>query len=146
LEPLWTCPRCGRGFANRNQPHACGRVDLADHLTGRPPAVVATFRRLVELAERNGPVTVVPEKTRVAFQVRMSFAAFTLRRRWVDGHVVLARRLEHPRFTRVESFSPRNHLHAFRLAGPDEADEEVAAWLAEAYQVGAQRHLGRPER
>ena len=61
--------------------------------------------------------------------------------RWVDGHVVLARRLEHPRFTRVESFSPGNHLHAFRLAGPDEADEEVAAWLAEAYRVGEQRHL-----
>ena len=144
MAELWTCPRCGRRFANRNQTHACGRVELAEHLAGKPPEVVATFWRLVELAERNGPVTVVPERTRVAFQVRMSFAAFSLRRRWVDGHVVLARRLEHPRFTRVESYSPRNHLHAFRLRGPGEADEEVAAWLAEAYQVGAQRHLPRP--
>jgi hypothetical protein len=79
----------------------------------------------------------------VAFQARMSFAAFTLRRRWVDGHVVLARRLEHPRFRRVESFSPRNHLHQFRLARLNEVDEEVAAWLAEAYRVGQQQHLGR---
>jgi Domain of unknown function (DUF5655) len=102
---------------------------------------VAIFRRLVELAERNGPVTVLPEKTRIAFQVRMSFAAFTLRRRWVDGHVVLARRLEHPRFRRVETFSPRSHLHQFRLERLDEVDEEVAAWLAEAYRVGEQRHL-----
>ena len=105
--------------------------------------MVATFWRLLELAGRNGPVTVVPEKTRVALQVRMSFAAFGLRRRWVDGHVVLARRLEHPRFRRVESFSPRNHVHHFRLARLDEVDDEVAAWLAEAYQVGEQRHLGR---
>jgi hypothetical protein len=141
--PLWTCPRCGRSFANCNQPHACGPLDLARHLEGRDPQVVATFRRLVELAERNGPVTVLPEKTRIAFQVRMSFAAFTLRRRWVDGHVVLARRLEHPRFRRVETFSPRNHLHQFRLAAPEEADDEVAAWLAEAYRVGEQRHLER---
>jgi hypothetical protein len=65
----------------------------------------------------------------------------TLRRRWVDGHVVLARRLEHPRFRRIDSFSPRNHVHQFRLATLEEADEEVAAWLAEAYRVGAQRHL-----
>jgi hypothetical protein len=57
--------------------------------------------------------------------------------------VVLARRLEHPRFRRVESFSPRNHLHQFRLARLDEVDEEVAGWLAEAYRVGQQRHLGR---
>jgi Domain of unknown function (DUF5655) len=139
--PLWTCPRCGRSFANRNQPHACGPLDLARHLEGKDPQVVAIFRRLVELAERNGPVTVLAEKTRIAFQVRMSFAAFSLRRRWVDGHVVLARRLEHPRFRRVESFSPRNHVHHLRLATLEEADEEVAAWLAEAYRVGEQRHL-----
>jgi hypothetical protein len=139
--PMWTCPRCGRSFANRNQQHACGPLDLERHLAGRDPEVLAIFERLVELAERNGPVTVLPEKTRIAFQVRMSFAAFALRRRWVDGHVVLARRLEHPRFRRVETFSPRNHLHQFRLERLEEVDEEVAAWLAEAYRVGEQRHL-----
>ena len=140
--PLWTCPRCRRSFANRNQPHACAAtLDLDHHLEGKDPEVVAIFRRLLELAERNGPVTVLPEKTRIAFQVRMSFAAFTLRRRWVDGHVVLARRLEHPRFRRVETFSPRNHLHQFRLERLGEVDEEVAGWLAEAYRVGEQRHL-----
>jgi hypothetical protein len=141
--PLWTCPRCGRGFANRNQTHSCGLGSLDAHLTGRDPDVVAIFRRLVELAERCGPVTVLPEKTRIAFHVRMSFAAITLRRHWVDGHVVLARRLEHPRFRRIESFSPRNHVHHFRLVRPDEVDDEVAAWLAEAYRVGQQHHLGR---
>jgi hypothetical protein len=142
MRPMWTCPRCGRSFANRNQSHACAAtLDLGHHLEGKDPQVVAIFRRLVELAERNGPVTVLPERTRIAFQVRMSFAAFTLRRHWVDGHVVLARRLASPRFRKVETFSPRNHLHQFRLERPEEADEEVAAWLAEAYRVGEQRHL-----
>jgi hypothetical protein len=92
-------------------------------------------------AKKSGPVTVLPEKTRIAFQVRMSFAAFTLRRRWVDGHVVLARRLDSPRFTRIEFFSPRNQLHAFRLHAPEEVDDEVRSWLAEAYLVGEQKHL-----
>jgi Domain of unknown function (DUF5655) len=138
---MWTCPRCGRSFANRNQAHACGPLDLDRHLAGRDPEVVAIFRRLVELAERNGPVTVLAERTRIAFQVRMSFAAFILRRRWVDGHVVLDRRLDHPRFRRVETFSPGNHLHQFRLERLEEVDDEVAAWLAEAYRVGEQRHL-----
>jgi hypothetical protein len=141
--PLWTCPRCGRGFANRNQTHTCGLGSLDAHLAGRDPELVAIFWRLVQLAERNGPVTVLPEKTRVAFQVRMSFAAVTPRRRWVDGHVVLARRLEHPRFRRIDSISPRNHVHHFRMARLDEVDDEVAAWLAEAYRVGQQHHLGR---
>ena len=101
----------------------------------------AIFNQLLSLARQNGPVTVLPEKTRIAFQVRMSFAAFVIRRNWVDGHVVLARRLEHPRFRRIETFSPRNHLHAFRFASLEEIDDEVAAWFAEAYRVGQQRHL-----
>lgn len=84
---------------------------------------------------------VLPEKTRVAFQVRMSFAAFVIRQNWIDGHVVLARRSENPRFRRIETFSPRNHLHAFRFESVDQVDDEVAAWLAEAYRVGEQRHL-----
>jgi hypothetical protein len=138
---MWRCPDCRRQFANRNQSHACGRYTLASHFAGKPAAARAIFNKLLLLAKRNGPVTVLPEKTRIAFQVRMSFAAFVIRQNWVDGHVVLARRLENPRFRRIETFSPRNHLHAFRFESVNEVDAEVAAWLAEAYRVGEQRHL-----
>jgi hypothetical protein len=146
MQPLWTCQACGRRFANRNQPHTCGRHRLDAHLQGRSAEVVALFDGFRELVERCGPVVVIPEKTRIAFQVRMSFAAVTLRRAWLDGHVVLAHRLDHPRFSRIDTISPRNHVHYFRIRSPDELDGEVAAWVAEAYRVGEQRHLrARPE-
>jgi hypothetical protein len=103
--------------------------------------VRAIFDKLLSISKQSGPVIVLPEKTRIAFQVRMSFAAFVVRQNWIDGHVVLARRLETPRFRRIEIFSPRNHLHAFRFESVDEIDDEVAAWFAEAYRVGEQRHL-----
>jgi hypothetical protein len=90
-----------------------------------------------------GPVKVLPEKTRIAFQVRMSFAQITPRKQWVDGHLVLARRVSDKRFTRVETFSPRNHLHAFRLTSPAELDAPFRRLIAEAYAVGAQEHLRR---
>ena len=141
MEPLWTCPDCGRSFANRSQTHSCSNVRLEEHFAGRDPQVVATFHALLEAAKKSGPVTVLPEKTRIAFQVRMSYAAFTLRTHWIDGHVVLARRLESPRFRRIEFYSPRNQLHAFRLQDPSEVDAEVERWLAEAYLVGEQKHL-----
>jgi hypothetical protein len=116
LPPLWRCPICGRPFANRNQSHACGVGDLDALFARSEPQVRAAFDRVVVVARRCGPLEVVPEKTRVALQVRMSFAAFT----------------------------PRHHLHAFRLSTPEDVDAEVGAWLAEAYEVGAQHHLGRP--
>ena len=138
LQAMWICPKCGRRFANRNQSHFCSNARLEDHFAGREPQVIATFQRLLAAAKKSGPVTVVPEKTRIAFQVRMSYAAFTLRRRWIDGHVVLARKLDSSRFTRIEFFSPGNQLHAFRLREPEEVDDEVESWLDEAYLVGDQ--------
>ncbi|MCI0452997.1 MAG: DUF5655 domain-containing protein [Candidatus Latescibacteria bacterium] len=138
---LWTCPRCRRRFANRNQTHACGRHDLAHHFHGKDPAIRALFEAVRDAVAACGPVTVIPEKTRIAFQVRMSFAQVTPRARWLDGHVVLARRLQHPRFRRIESISPRNHVHHFRLTTLDEIDAAFRGWLREAYAVGAQEHL-----
>ena len=141
---LWTCARCGRRFANRNQSHTCAAPTTVEHhLAGKPPHVRAIVERLIEVTGENGPFDVIPEKTRIAFFMRMSFAALMVRRRWVDAHVVLARRLEHPRFTKVITYGPRNHEHDFRVHCVDEVDHEVAAWLAEAYAVGEQRNLAR---
>jgi hypothetical protein len=139
--PLWQCKKCRRRFANRNQSHACGHHDLDHHFRGKSPEIRTLFDTVVAAVRKIGPVRILPEKTRIAFQVRMSFAQITPRSKWLDGHVVLARRLEHPRFRSVQTFSPRNHLHTFRLTSPVEVDEEFQAWLAEAYAVGQQHHL-----
>ncbi len=96
--------------------------------------------------KQNGPVIVLPEKTRIAFQVRMSFAVVMPRQQWLDGHLVLARRIEHSRCRRVDTFSPRNHVHVFRLTSAEELDAQFRAWLSEAYRVGAQEHLPPPRR
>jgi len=93
------------------------------------------------MIKQSGPVRILPEKTRIAFQVRMSFIAVQVRQDYLIGHFVFARRLDHPRFTRVETFSPRNHLHAFRLDSIAELDNEFAEWVREAYAVGEQKHL-----
>jgi hypothetical protein len=139
--PLWKCPDCRRVFANRNQSHACGRHRLSDHFAGKPVYIRRIFDRFVARLKTIGPVQILPEKSRIAFQVRMSFAQLTPRRQWVDGHVVLARRLEHPRFRQVQTFSPRNHLHTFRLMTVEDVDDVVQEWLREAYAVGEQKHL-----
>jgi hypothetical protein len=139
--PLWRCPDCKRLFANRNQSHSCGRHQLKTHFAGKPVEIRAIFDAVLNLIQSRGPVIVLPEKTRIAFQVRMSFAQLTPRVRWVDGHVVLARRMEHPRFRRIDTISPRNHVHHFRLSSLADVDREVEEWLAEAYAVGQQRHL-----
>jgi hypothetical protein len=128
-------------LANRNQSHFCSRYTLREHLSGKSPRAIALLWEFVKLVKRCGRVRVVPEKTRIAFQVRMSFAAVSLRRDRIVGHVVLARRLENPRFMKIEYISLRNHVHSFCFCSSEEVDREVLGWPREAYGVGQQRHL-----
>jgi hypothetical protein len=133
--PLWICPRCGRSFANTEQTHTCAPPgDLDRHFARSDPAVRATFDHILGLL---GPVEVLPEKTRIALHVRMSFAAFMPRRHWLAGHLVLATPEDHATFRRVEVFSPRNIVHTFRLTGPQDVDQDFTRLLRKAYRVGA---------
>ena len=141
LRPLWECPACRRSFAQRNQTHTCAALrPLEELFAGTQPQVRSAFDAVLATVSALGPVEVLAERTRIALHLRMSFAAFVPRRRWLDGHVVLARQVPSQRWRKVEVYSPRNVLHAFRLTGPDDVDAEVAAWLAEAYRVGRQEH------
>ena len=142
---LWRCEACGRRFANRNQQHSCGLRSLEGHFEGRSAQVRDIFQAFLAELRSLGPVTVLPEKTRIAFQSRMSFAQLTVRRNWVTGHLVLARRVSSPQFTKVETISPRNHVHHFRLETPSALNPKLREYMAEAYRVGNQEHLHRAE-
>ncbi len=139
---LWTCDACGRTFANRNQTHFCGSIQELDaHFASRAPAVRAIFDAFADAVRSCGPVEILSEKTRIAFHVRMSFAAVMPRRDRLDGHLILASRTESPRFVKIETYSPRNHLHAFRLTSVRDVDDELRRWIRAAYAVGEQKHL-----
>jgi Domain of unknown function (DUF5655) len=142
--PLWKCSLCGREFANRNQTHTCAALQpLAAHFAGRDTTMEALFRSLLAMVRRNGPVTVLPEKTRIAFQTRMSFMAVAPRQTHLIGHFVFARRVPSPRFRKIETMSAKNVLHHFSLEGEDELDAEFESWIREAYAVGRQEHLAK---
>ena len=72
----------------------------------------------------------------------LRFAQDDPSRLYSKGHNVRpGRRLEHPRFRKIKTFSPKNHLHVFRLEKPEDVDDTFLAWMGEAYEVGEQKHL-----
>ena len=142
-DPLWTCTACGRSFANRNQSHFCGRHSLDDHFADKDPHIRPIFDAFVRALEEIGPFEILPQKTRIAFHVRMSFAQLTPKRQWIDGHLVLAAPAPRPFVRRIEIFSPRNHVHYVRLRSEADVDGDFVELLRLAYAVGEQRHLAR---
>jgi uncharacterized C2H2 Zn-finger protein len=139
---LWKCPRCGRPFANRNQEHSCASQSLDEHFRGKERAR-ELFDAFVRELSKIGPITITTAKTRIGIQTRMIFSAVMPRKDFLRGHLVLARRRPSPRFVRIDTISPRNHVHVFELRDEAQLDPEFRTFLREAYAVGNQEHLQR---
>ena len=136
--PLWTCPRCGNEFVNKNQYHSCKRYTLNELFAARPPHIRGLFDRLRGMVEACGPVKVLPHRDMVGFMVRVRFAGAVPRTRWMDVALWLPRRVEDPRFHKIETVSPDVNVHLLRITDPEQLDDQVAAWIEDAYAMGRQ--------
>ena len=127
-------------------PHSCQVVPLDEFFEGAAPTLRELFERYVAAARRNGPVTVNVTRSRIALQVRMRFAGIDRpRKRHLLANFVLTRPVESERLTRVDHVPPYYFVHRLRLHEVADVDDELEGWLAEAYEVGAQRHVTDPE-
>lgn len=127
-------------------PHSCGDYSVEKFLAGKSPHAVSLYEQFSAIIHDCGPVLIAPAKTRIGFQVRMIFAAVNkLNDKGLQAHVVLSRRLESPRFIKIDTMSPKCYVHHFIIREPSDLNEEVRSWLREAYQVGTQKNLLSPK-
>lgn len=141
---LWTCPRCGARFVTRNMSHGCGDYTVDGFFEGKPAKARELYEALVRTLGEIGPFEQVPTKTRIAFMVRVRFAAVNrVRKDGLACHMWLKRRVESPRFPKVELLGRSDWVHYFVLRSEEELDEELRGWMREAYDVGLQTHLAR---
>ena len=146
LKELWRCPECGERFVTKNLWHSCGRFSLEQLFARSEPHVVELFNSFAKMVKKCGPVRTIPQKTRVAFQVRMRFVACYPRKSYLICTLILPRQLTSPRIAKVEHFSPQCILHFLHLRSQGDLDNELQQWLRESYQVGAQTHLNTNKR
>jgi hypothetical protein len=137
--PLWKCPKCGERFVTRNMWHSCGRYSLQALFAGSEPRVFRMFQKFAAMVRRCGPVRMIPQKTRVVFQVRVRYAGAIPHKSHLMCGFALAKRHDDPRITKIVSYSPYFHGHHMRIDSAKQLDAQVQRWLREAYGVGAQR-------
>lgn len=129
----------------RSQGAADGEWTVERHLFGKPAEVIALYRRFIELAEACGPFTYAVSKTAITLKGRRrGFAGAVLGKNALRGYFDLPRRVDDARISRSTPYTRRLFVHHFRVNALGQLDEQFAGWLAEAYQVGAGAHLGRP--
>jgi hypothetical protein len=143
LKALWRCPKCGAPFVTKNIWHACGKYTLKDLFQGCDRNVPRVFRKFARMVRACGPVRMIPQKTRVVFMVRVRFAGAYPRKSHLLCGVALPRRVESPRFVKIESYSRHFHGHTLRISSEKELDTQVQRWLRQSYRVGCQAFLSK---
>jgi hypothetical protein len=87
-----------------------------------------------------GPYSLVANKTRLEFMVRVRFAGMdAVSERGMSLSFWLKRRLDSPRFRKVEHLGTTNWVYHLRVSSLDELDDEVQRWLCLSYDVGCQK-------
>jgi hypothetical protein len=137
---LWACPGCGKRFVTRNMSHSCGRHTVEQFMEGKGPQAWAYWEKLQEMVGRCGPHTIVANKTRLEFMVRVRFAGMdAVSERGMSMSFWLKERLESPRFRKVEHYGGRDWVYYLRLTAVEDLDDEIQGWLCRSYGVGCQR-------
>lgn len=134
---MWTCPRCGRSFANLNQTHACLDLSAAEHLAARSVAI-SIYEAVVQSLEKCGRFRIHAQKTRIAFISRMTFAGVSVAKRWVDLSLIYPTVIDDPRIRKLFLYGPTSWGLSIRLSHPDDLDDQLEGWLCEALRRGDQ--------
>jgi Domain of unknown function (DUF5655) len=138
---LWTCPECGKRFVTRNMSHSCGPHTVEQFMEGKGPQAWAYWNRLQEVVAACGPFSIVANKTRLEFMVRVRFAGMdAVSERGMSFSFWLKERIDSPRFHKVVLYGRTDWVHHLRINSLDDLDDEVQGWLCLSYRVGCQRY------
>ena len=135
---LWKCPKCGERFVTANMWHSCGRFTLDDLFARSIPEVRRTYDALARMALAVAEFHIIPQKTRVCFQLRTRCAGATPMKDRLRFHFIARAPIEHPRIFKIETFAPDQHGLSVYLHKPEEVDEQIREWLKVSTQYGEQ--------
>lgn len=130
----WTCPSCARSFGRSGQSHVCApALTVEEYFATGPEFERPIFEVVRAHLESLGPVVVEPVQVGVFFKRARTFAELRPKTRWVTLSFILPVEVRADRVSRRVRISAARTYHETKLRLPDDVDDEVLAWLTEAY-------------
>ena len=132
--PRWRCPDCGREFGRTRQQHDCApALTIEEYFATGPPHERPVFDAVSAHLAQYDDVYIEPLAVGIFFKRRRTFAQLRPMRRWVALSMLLPSKRDDLRISRKVIDTGRSFYHVLNVAGPEDIDETVRAWLDEAY-------------
>lgn len=103
---------------------------------GKDEVVQAIYTRLLEALRSLGPFEEEPKKTSIHLVRKVGFAGVHPRKSSLYLNLRADYPIESTRITKAEQVSKYRYHNELKLVSPDEIDEELLAWMKEAYELG----------
>jgi hypothetical protein len=130
----WVCQFCEREFGRTHQSHVCVPGNTVDEtFAGHPPQRRAAFDAVLAHLRTLGPVHLDAVKVGVFLKSDRKLAEIRPRVRSLDLMLALPRSLDDPRVARHLRGSTTHTWHVFKLKDESDVDDQIRAWLTEAY-------------
>jgi hypothetical protein len=123
--------------ANAPDAAASAGASVEALFAGKDPVVPAIYRRIAAALRPLGPFDEQPKKTSIHVVCGTGFAGIHPRQSALILNLRLDRPLQSPRVIRSEQVSKHRHHNEVRLTSTDEVEDELTAWLREAYHLAS---------
>lgn len=131
----WTCPHCDREFGRRGQSHLCVPGCTVEETFAAHPDQLPAYEAVTAFLDSLGPYHADAVGVGVFLKTSRTVAEVRPKSRWLSLEIALRRRVDHPRVSRVLQASAGRTVNVVRLRGPEDVDDQVREWLAEAYDT-----------
>jgi hypothetical protein len=108
-------------------------MPLDEYFSSGPERERPIFEAVMAHLAAVGPVHVEPVSVGIFLKRSRSFVELRPMVRWVALWFVLPRAVDHPAIARRMRGSGDRTWHVVNLRGPEDLDDDVRAWLTEAY-------------
>ena len=132
----WTCPKCKRVFARKNQSHlVCEEaLSLEEYFSQAKPWEQSIFAVIeTHVSKHVGEMIVDPLPIGILLKNGPMFAELRAKTKWTAIGIHLPRKLESGRLSRKVVDYGKKHFHVINADSADVVDDELLEWLTEAY-------------
>jgi len=104
-----------------------------DHFVNKDPSVRALYDELLSILQTFGPLAEDPKKTSIHLNRKSALAGVETRKDGLLLNIKSDHQIKGPRIEKAEQVSAKRFHHKVRISSPMDLDEELKAWLREAY-------------
>lgn len=134
---MWTCPECDRRFGKRNQSHECApAMSIEEYFETGPDFERSIYDAVhAHLLSIDPAIYEEPVSIGIFVKRRSTFLQLRTMTKWVAVCFNLDRKLTSIRLARKVIEHSGRYFHVVNVRRADEVDDELRAWLTEAYHA-----------